>query len=58
MADAESFGRRVARLRRLRGLSQPQLATVIKRSPAWVSQVSGASDALTVCRYLSRWHWR
>lgn len=39
MANAESLGRRVARLRRLRGLTQPELATSIDRSVAWVSQV-------------------
>jgi transcriptional regulator with XRE-family HTH domain len=57
MADAESFGKRVARLRRLRGLSQPQLAAVIKRSPAWVSQVERGQrhiDRMSVLETLAR----
>ncbi len=57
MADAESFGKRVARLRRLRGLSQPQLATAINRSPAWVSQVERGQrhiDRMSVLETLAR----
>lgn len=35
----ETFGARVARTRRRRGLSQAELATLLGRSVAWVSQV-------------------
>jgi transcriptional regulator with XRE-family HTH domain len=35
----KSLGRRIAAERRRRGLSQPELARMIERSVAWVSQV-------------------
>jgi transcriptional regulator with XRE-family HTH domain len=37
--DTKEFGHRVAGLRRLRGMSQGELATAINRSESWVSQV-------------------
>lgn len=37
--DTKEFGQRVADLRRLRGMSQADLATAISRSESWVSQV-------------------
>jgi len=37
--DTKVFGHRVADLRRLRGMSQGDLATAVSRSESWVSQV-------------------
>jgi len=55
--NALPFGQRVARLRRLRGLSQPELADLIDRSPAWMSQVERGQrhiDRMSVLETLAR----
>ncbi|MEP7024112.1 MAG: helix-turn-helix transcriptional regulator [Actinomycetota bacterium] len=53
----QSLGRRIAAERRRRGLSQSQLATMIDRSVAWVSQVERGArtiDRMSVLEMLAR----
>jgi transcriptional regulator with XRE-family HTH domain len=54
--DSVAFGARVARLRKLRGLSQTDLARAINRSESWVSQVERAQikvDRMSVLQSLA-----
>lgn len=54
--DVAAFGYRVARLRRMRGLSQTDLARAISRSESWVSQVERAQitvDRVSVLQSLA-----
>jgi transcriptional regulator with XRE-family HTH domain len=54
--DLVAFGARVARLRKLRGLSQTELARAINRSESWVSQVERAQikvDRVSVLQSLA-----
>lgn len=55
-AEVAAFGARVARLRKLRGLSQTDLARAINRSESWVSQVERAQikvDRMSVLQALA-----
>jgi transcriptional regulator with XRE-family HTH domain len=54
MADEREIGRRIARARRRRGLSQAVLAGLVGRSESWLSQVERGKRSVDSHRVLTR----